>query len=68
MEEIGAAAPIGAAVPVTPISSYRARKEAFVSDLSGGSILEINLVTLVAPVSHLEKSLNLKTSLSSRFS
>lgn len=30
--------------------SYKARKEAFVSDLSGGSILEINAVTLVAPV------------------
>lgn len=33
------------------MSSYKSRKEAFVSDLSGGSILEINLVTLVAPVS-----------------
>lgn len=30
--------------------SYKARKEAFVSDLTGGSILEINAVTLVAPV------------------
>ncbi|ODM18732.1 GPI-anchored wall transfer protein 1 [Aspergillus cristatus] len=30
--------------------NYKARKEAFVSDLSGGSILEINAVTLVAPV------------------
>lgn len=30
--------------------SYKARKEAFVSDLSGGNILEINAVTLVAPV------------------
>ncbi|PWY92033.1 GPI-anchored wall transfer protein 1 [Aspergillus heteromorphus CBS 117.55] len=30
-------------------SSYKARKEAFVSNLSGGSILEINAVTLVAP-------------------
>lgn len=30
--------------------SYKARKEAFVSDLAGGSILEINAVTLVAPV------------------
>lgn len=32
-------------------TSYKARKEAFVSDLSGGSILEINIVTLVASVS-----------------
>lgn len=30
---------------------YKARKEAFVSNLSGGTISEINLVTLVAPVS-----------------
>jgi len=30
---------------------YKARKEAFVSDLTGGDIMEINLVTLVAPVS-----------------
>lgn len=30
--------------------NYKARKEAFVSDLAGGSILEINAVTLVAPV------------------
>lgn len=29
--------------------SYKARKEAFVSNLSGGSIWEINAVTLVAP-------------------
>lgn len=29
---------------------YKLRKEAFVADLSGGSITEINLVTLVAPV------------------
>lgn len=35
---------------VTMDPSYKARKEAFVSDLSGGSILEINAVTLVAPV------------------
>ncbi|EAW07342.1 putative GPI anchor biosynthesis protein Gwt1 [Aspergillus clavatus NRRL 1] len=32
-------------------SSYKARKEAFVSGLAGGTILEINSVTLVAPVS-----------------
>lgn len=31
-------------------ANYKARKEAFVSNLSGGSITEINLVTLVAPV------------------
>ncbi|RMJ26409.1 hypothetical protein PHISP_02737 [Aspergillus sp. HF37] len=31
--------------------SYKSRKEAFVSNLSGGSIWEINAVTLVAPVS-----------------
>ncbi|GES59565.1 GPI-anchored wall transfer protein 1 [Aspergillus terreus] len=31
--------------------SYKARKEAFVSNLAGGSILEINAVTLVAPAS-----------------
>jgi phosphatidylinositol glycan class W len=30
--------------------SYKARKEAFVSNLTGGSIWEINQVTLVAPV------------------
>jgi phosphatidylinositol glycan class W len=30
--------------------SYKARKEAFVSNLSGSSILEINAVTLVASV------------------
>ena len=29
---------------------YKLRKEAFVANLSGGSITEINLVTLVAPV------------------
>jgi hypothetical protein len=51
MDVIGAATPTGAPVPVAPISSYKSRKEAFVSDLSGGSILEVNLVTLVAPVS-----------------
>ncbi|OJJ63923.1 hypothetical protein ASPSYDRAFT_139066 [Aspergillus sydowii CBS 593.65] len=32
-------------------SDYKSRKEAFVSNLSGGSILEINAVTLVAPAS-----------------
>jgi len=31
--------------------TYKARKEAFVSNLSGGSPLEITLVTLVGPVS-----------------
>ena len=31
--------------------SYKSRKEAFVSNLSGGSISEINIVTLVASVS-----------------
>lgn len=31
--------------------SYKARKEAFVSGLSGGSVAEINYVTAVAPVS-----------------
>ena len=30
--------------------SYKLRKEDFVANLSGGSISEINLVTLVAPV------------------
>jgi hypothetical protein len=31
--------------------NYKARKEAFVSGLAGGSILEVNAVTLVASVS-----------------
>ncbi|KAL2820738.1 GPI-anchored wall transfer protein 1 [Aspergillus granulosus] len=31
--------------------SYKSRKEAFVSNLAGGSVLEINTVTLVAPAS-----------------
>ncbi|KAF7592042.1 Glucosaminyl phosphatidylinositol (GlcN-PI) nositol acylation protein [Aspergillus hancockii] len=31
--------------------SYKTRKEAFVSNLAGGSILEVNAVTLVAPAS-----------------
>ncbi|EQL37908.1 phosphatidylinositol glycan, class W [Blastomyces dermatitidis ATCC 26199] len=35
-------------MPQAP-QSYKDRKEAFVSNLSGGSILEINAVTLVAP-------------------
>lgn len=30
--------------------SYKARKEAFVSNLSGGEVSEINIVTLVVPV------------------
>ncbi|KAL2863708.1 putative GPI anchor biosynthesis protein Gwt1 [Aspergillus lucknowensis] len=32
-------------------ASYKSRKEAFVSNLAGGSALEINAVTLVAPAS-----------------
>ena len=32
-------------------TNYKALKEAFVSGHSGGSALEINIVTLVAPVS-----------------
>lgn len=37
--------------------NYKARKEAFVSDLAGGSIWEINAVTLVAPVSmHMQRT------------
>lgn len=32
-------------------ADYKARKEAFVSNLSGSSLTEINLVTLVAAVS-----------------
>jgi hypothetical protein len=32
--------------------NYKARKEAFVSNLSGSSLAEINLVTLVAAVSY----------------
>jgi glucosaminylphosphatidylinositol acyltransferase len=31
-------------------ASYKARKEDFVSNLSGGSVFEINLVTAIAPV------------------
>ena len=31
-------------------ANYKARKEAFVSNLSGSFLTEINLVTLVAPV------------------
>lgn len=31
--------------------SYKSLKESFVSNLSGGTILEINTVTAVAPVS-----------------
>lgn len=34
--------------------SYKARKEAFVSNLAGSTILEINAVTLVASVRNLE--------------
>ena len=36
-------------------NSYKALKENFVSNLSGGSIAEVNLVTAVAPVSTLPK-------------
>lgn len=32
-------------------ASYKARKEAFVSNLSGSTIQDINVVSLVAPVS-----------------
>jgi hypothetical protein len=35
----------------TPEELYKLRKEAFVSNLTGGSIGEINLVTAIAPVS-----------------
>lgn len=35
----------------TPEELYKQRKEAFVSNLTGGSIIEINLVTAIAPVS-----------------
>lgn len=34
-------------------SQYKHLKEAFVSNLNGGTISEINLVTLVAPVSRI---------------
>lgn len=30
--------------------NYKALKEAFVSNLNGGTIAEVNLVTLIAPV------------------
>ena len=33
-------------------SSYKALKEGFVSNLSGGTIFEINKVTALAPVRH----------------
>ncbi|KAI5298893.1 hypothetical protein KEM56_003687, partial [Ascosphaera pollenicola] len=36
-----------------PTSSYKSRKEAFVSNLTGGDISEINHVTLVAPAAAL---------------
>lgn len=34
-------------------ASYKQRKEAFVSNLSGGSVAEVGLVTSVAPASGL---------------
>ena len=34
----------------TPQEQYKLRKEAFVSNHTGGSIGEINLVTAIAPV------------------
>ena len=43
----------------TDAASYKARKEAFVSNLSGSSITEISLVTLVAPVSLSQPLINL---------
>lgn len=33
-----------------PMKTYKERKEEFVSDHYGGTISEINLITLVAPV------------------
>lgn len=36
---------------VVAANGYKAQKEAFVSNLTGGSVWEINTVTLVAPVS-----------------
>lgn len=38
---------------VAMAQSYKALKEDFVSNLSGGSIMEVNYVTAVAPVSYL---------------
>ena len=35
---------------------YKTLKEKFVSNLSGGTISEINWVTAVAPVSHYEST------------
>ncbi|CCX33156.1 GWT1-domain-containing protein [Pyronema domesticum] len=37
----------------TPEELYKLRKEAFVSNLTGGSIGEINLVTAIAPVTYI---------------
>ncbi|KAF8545449.1 GWT1-domain-containing protein [Trichophaea hybrida] len=37
----------------TPEELYKQRKEAFVSNLTGGSITEINLVTAIAPVTYI---------------
>jgi hypothetical protein len=36
--------------PANPAASYKQLKEDFVSNLSGGTVTEISLVTAVAPV------------------
>lgn len=40
----------GAASSAAAAASYKQRKEAFVSGLSGGSVAEINYVVAVGPV------------------